>query len=341
MIDLRSDTVTQPTDEMREAMARAIVGDDVYDDDPTTKELEALAAKMLGKEAALFVPSGTMANQLAIMTHTKKGDEIILGANSHIVAHEVGAASLISGVGYSKVYAKNDVLTADAVRKNIRTEDIHYPDTGLICLENALGNGVVVPVETMAEIYAVAKEHNIPVHLDGARIFNAATYLGVDVSEIAQYTDSLMFCLSKGLCSPVGSILAGDAQFIKRAKKNRKLLGGGMRQVGFLAASGIISLEKMTKRLHVDHDNAKYLGEKLSELSYVDINTDNIHINIVFFDLNIREADGLIPYLLENGIKMNGAEHGNTFRIVTHNWVSREDIDKTVELIKAYAVNKY
>lgn len=337
MIDLRSDTVTQPTDAMRQAMASAPVGDDVYGDDPTTLKLESLAAELMGKEAALFVPSGTMANQLAIMTHTRRGDEAILGKNSHIVAHEVGAAAVISGVNYCALDLPHDLLTAEAVASHIREADIHYPDTGLICLENALGNGRVLPLEDMSQIYEVAKAHEIPLHLDGARIFNAATHLGVSAKDVAQYSDSLMFCLSKGLCAPVGSLLVGSRDFIRKAKRNRKLLGGGMRQTGILAAAGLIALEEMTQRLHIDHDNAKYLGEKLAELSYVSIDTEQIHINLVFFELNIPNASGLAQHLLDHGIKINGPEHGKLFRFVTHNWVSKADIDQALALIQAYA----
>lgn len=243
-IDLRSDTVTQPTLEMREAMYKAAVGDDVYEDDPTIKKLEELAAEKVGKEAALFVVSGTMANQVAIMTHTKFGDEIIVGANSHIVQHEVGAAARLSGVSYAIVDNEDNRIYKKDVLDKIRTEDIHYPETGLLCLENALSDGTVLSLEEMKELYQTASERNIPVHLDGARLFNAALYLGVDPKEICKYTDSVMFCLSKGLASPVGSVLCGSKDFIKKARKMRKLLGGGMRQAGVLAACGIVSLEK-------------------------------------------------------------------------------------------------
>ena len=337
IIDLRSDTVTNPTEAMRAAMAVAPVGDDVYEDDPTVIKLEKLAAQVTGKEAALFTPSGTMANQLAIMTHTKRGDEVILGYNAHIVAHEVGAAAVLSGVSYRKISAPNDILTAQLVAENIRAEDIHYPDTGLICLENALGNGMVIPLENMKEIYAVAQKNNLPVHLDGARLFNAATTLGVDVKELAQYSDSLMFCLSKGLCAPAGSMLVGDAAFIKRARKNRKMLGGGMRQIGILASAGLIAIEEMTKRLYVDHENAKYLGELLSNLPNIQIDLSTIQINMVFFDLlDVPDADEFVNYLLGHGIKINGPEHRSNYRLVTHHGVSQADVERVVEVIKGY-----
>jgi threonine aldolase len=337
MIDLRSDTVTQPTDDMRKAMANAIVGDDVYLDDPTTSELEVLAAKLTGKEAAVFVPSGTMANQLAVMAHTKRGDEIILGANSHIVAHEVGGASVLSGVSYGIVSHPNDWVTAEAIKKAYREDDIHYPDTGLVCLENALGNGMVVPLDVMKDAYNAAKELNLPVHLDGARLFNAATSLGVDAKDITQYCDTVMFCVSKGLCAPVGSLLCGDAKFVIRAKKLRKLLGGGMRQSGILAAAGIIGLNEMTKRLHIDHENAKYLATELSKIDGITVDIDRVHISMVFCDITEAVSPTeLVKYMLDNNVKMSMPEIDTTYRFVTHNWISKEDIDTFISLLRKF-----
>lgn len=336
-IDLRSDTVTMPTDEMRKAMAEALVGDDVYGDDPTINKLEELAARMVGKEAALFVPSGTMGNQLAIMSHTSYGDEIIVGANSHIVVHEVGAAARLSGVSYALVDNPDDRIYAEDVIKKIRTDDIHHPKTGLVCLENALANGTVVPLDIMKDAYESAKANGIPVHTDGARLFNAATALGVDASEIAKYTDSVMFCLSKGLCAPVGSMLAGSAEFINKARRMRKLLGGGMRQAGILAAAGIIALEKMTKRLHEDHENIKYMTEKLLEMPEISLKPENVQIDMVYFDI-VKEgfdAAAFTDYLFNNGVKINN-DWPLEFRYVAHNDISREDIDKVIGLMKEY-----
>ena len=331
-IDLRSDTVTLPTDEMRHAMSLAEVGDDVYEDDRTVQKLEELAAHMLGYEAALFTPSGTMANQLAIMGYTNRGDEIIVSADAHIVAHEVGAVSVLSGANMRTI--NSAIMRGSEVKNAIRGDDIHYPKTALICLENALGNGQVVPLDIMEEVYEVAKANSIPVHLDGARLFNAAVYLGVDAKEITKYADSTMFCLSKGLCAPVGSMLCGSAEFIKKARKNRKLLGGGMRQAGILAAAGIIALEKMTKRLHIDHENAKYLAEKLDQIPSIDINADNVHINMVFFNIKSQIDDKKVAaYLFEQGIKINPPDKG-VCRVVVHNDISREDIDKFIEILK-------
>jgi len=319
---------------MRQAMATAAVGDDVYEDDPTVIELEKLSAQLTGFEAALFTPSGTMANQLAIMAHTKRGDEVILAHNSHVVAHEVGGAAVLSGVSYRIVNNADDTISGQDIHKMVRDSDIHYPDTGLVCVENALSNGMVVSLEKMRDAYDAAKEYGLPVHLDGARLFNAAVHLGVDAREITKYCDSAMFCLSKGLCAPVGSMLCGSAEFIRRARKYRKLLGGGMRQVGILAAAGLLALTKMTKRLHIDHENAQYFARALAELPGVTVDVDSVHINIIFFKIAAPEFDhdAFARHLRENGIKINAAD-GDVYRFVTHNGVARDDIDFVLRAI--------
>lgn len=334
-IDLRSDTVTQPTQEMREAMYKAEVGDDVYGDDPTIRELEEYAAHLVGKEASLFVPSGTFGNQLALFTHCRHGDEVILGDDCHIVAHEVGASSVIAGVQLRTLQSRKGSLDPDEVRSKIRGEDIHFPRTGLICLENAHSNGRVIPLENMEKIYGIAREHGIPVHLDGARLFNAATSLGIDAAEIAKYCDSVMFCLSKGLCAPVGSMLAGSSSFIEKARKGRKLMGGGMRQAGFLAAAGLVALKKMRLRLKEDHDNAALLGQELAKIPGIKVFTDDIQINMVYFDMRDTGDDGskLVKELLKEGIKINGPENG-IMRFVTNYWVTKDDIMHVVDVIK-------
>lgn len=327
-IDLRSDTVTRPTLAMRAAMAAAEVGDDVYGDDPTVNELEALAAETLGFEAAMFVTSGTMGNQLGIMSQTRRGDEIIAGANSHIFMHEVGAAAVLSGVTVRQVDYPNCIPVPAMVEAAIRPDDIHEPPTSLICLENALANGRLVPVETMAEIRRIADEHGLNVHLDGARVFNAAAALGVDVKEITRYADSVSCCLSKGLCAPVGAIFAGRAETVKRARKCRKLLGGGMRQAGILAAAGILALKEMPKRLSEDHANAKRLAELLSQIDGVSIDKDSVEINMVFFKLD-RSAElkaALPEKMKQHGILINPEELGE-FRFVTNNDVSAKDVE--------------
>ena len=282
-IDLRSDTVTEPTEMMRSAMMNATVGDDVYGDDPTVAELESYAAKLVGKEAALFVPSGTFANQLALLTHCSPGDEIILGEDCHIVHHETGAAPLISGVQLRTLETTNGMMSLEKIRSTIRQEeDIHYPSTRLICLENAYSSGVAVRPEYIESVAFLAKEYGIAVHMDGARVFNAAAALDVDVREITEHCDTLMFCLSKGLCAPIGSILAGSKEFIHRARKYRKLLGGGLRQSGFLAAAGIIALEGMRPRLSEDHWHARYLADQLDTIPGVSVLRNRLDINMVF-----------------------------------------------------------
>jgi len=334
MIDFRSDTVTKPTKEMRDAMANAIVGDDVYEDDPTIKELEALAAKMTGKEAALFVSSGTMGNQLAIYTHTNRGDEIIVGKTSHIKNYEVGASAVISGVSYHLLDETDGMMNLAQISNGIRGNDIHFPDTSLVCLENAHGSGKVLPLEYMKSVSTIAKEHNIKVHLDGARLFNAATALNVDASEITKYVDSVTFCLSKGLACPVGSMLCGSKEFILKARRGRKLLGGGMRQVGILGAAGLVGLNKMTKRLHLDHDNARYLADKLSQIKEFDVINDRTHINMVFCtsDLNFNDME---KFMLTKGIKISGYK-GEVLRLAIHNDISIENIDYLLNCIHEY-----
>jgi len=335
-IDLRSDTVTQPTQAMREAMSVALVGDDVYGDDPTMNELEAYAAALVNKEAALFVPSGTMGNQLALMTHTQRGDEIITGSHNHIVIHEVGAIPVLSGAGVRTISHPDDFITPAQLIRSIRSSDIHEPKSTVLSMENALSNGKVMPLSLMKDNYEIAKAHGLKVHLDGARLFNAATSLNVEASELTQYCDSVMFCLSKGLCAPIGSILAGNKDFILKARKNRKLLGGGMRQAGFLAAAGLIALKDMRLRLQDDHDNAKYMAQKLLETGLVTLNLDDVQINMVFFEFVDPHFnhDDFPAYLLKNNVKIN--PDFPTYRFVTHYWITKDDIDYVVDLIKHY-----
>lgn len=340
-IDLRSDTVTKPTQEMRDAMYAAEVGDDVYGDDPTVNKLEKVAAEKVGKEAALFVPSGTFGNQLALLTHCRRGTEVILGEQSHIVQHEVGAASVIAGVQLRTLPGYIEQSDTSDIESRIREEDIHEPSTGLICLENALSSGRVVPLDNMRRIYETAQKHNIPVHVDGARLFNAARYLNADARVIAQYCDSVMFCLSKGLCAPVGSMLAGSGGFIARARKGRKLMGGGMRQAGFLAAAGLLALEKMTLRLGEDHDNALYLAKELSMIPGIKINPADVHINMVFFEIVNPGLDmkKFVADMRKKGIIFNSGD-GGVMRFVTHYWISREDVQYIIDAMKIIIKNK-
>lgn len=335
MIDFRSDTVTKPTDAMRDAMKTAVVGDDVYEDDKTIKELEKLAKDVTGKEAALFVPSGTMGNQIAIMTHTRRGDEIIVGAHSHIKNYEVGAASVLSSVSYHLVPETRGMMDLDLLKKGIRGEDIHYPDTSLICMENAHGSGVVAPLSYMKNVYTLAKAYDIRVHLDGARLFNAATHLNCDVKDIAQYADSIMFCLSKGLAAPIGSILVGTSKFIKRARKHRKLLGGGMRQVGVLGAPGLIALHNMRTRLKEDHDNAAYLAEALSKLPGFSVDMTRRDINMVFVKIDY-DKDAFATYLKNNHNIIVGGYKDDAMRLVCHNDITKTDIISFIDAIKTF-----
>lgn len=339
-IDLRSDTVTQPTDLMRQMMASAEVGDDVYGDDPTVNRLEELSCKILGKEAALFVPSGTFGNQLAIMSHTQRGDEILVGEECHILMHEVGAAAVLSGVQTRHFPTKNGCADVDKLEKMIRGTDIHFPNTGLICMENAHSSGAAVPLENMKKVYHVAKSKGLPVHIDGARIFNAATALAVDVKDISACGDSVNVCLSKGLCAPVGSILLGSNPFIQRARKNRKLMGGGLRQAGILAAAGIVALTEMVPQLSEDHKNARYLADRLEEIGACHVLRDRLDINMAFFTLPdsvIGEVD-LIEGLKAENILINGQED-DEYRFVTNHGVSRNDIDRLIEVMKRLTEN--
>jgi threonine aldolase len=335
MIDLRSDTVTKPTERMRMAMEKAIVGDDVYGDDPTVNELERLAAKIVGKEDSIFVPSGTFGNQLAVLTHTKRGDEVILGKGSHIFQHEVGAAAVIAGVQLRLVDDEKGYMSTEDVKAAIREENIHYPDTGLICIENAHSNGMAISPEKYEGIRKLAKQNKISIHMDGARIMNAAVSLGINVKDITKYADSVMFCLSKGLGAPIGSMLAGDKEFVKRARKYRKLMGGGMRQAGVIAAPGILALVEMVDRLQEDHDNAKVLASKLDAISGIEVKHDRNDINMVYCKIpnNLIKEKKLVKEMKKNGIIINGEEKGE-YRFVTNKDVSKEDLDVFVKVIE-------
>lgn len=336
-IDLRSDTVTWPTPEMREAMAHAEVGDDVYGDDPTVNELEALAARMAGKGAALFVPTGTFGNQLALFTWCPRGSEVLLGEQCHIIQHEAGAASVIAGVQTRTIGAPDGILPLAEIEARIRGDDIHYPPTSLICLENAHSSGRVIPLSYLRDVAELARRHGLPIHLDGARLFNAATALGASAADIAANVDSVMFCLSKGLCAPVGSMLAGPKAFIEKARRKRKIMGGGMRQAGILAAAGLLALGKMTRRLAEDHANARYLASRLAEIPGFIVDTAALDINMVFFRTpSSIDGQALCTFLSENGVLINPPELG-AIRFVTHYWITREHIDKVVALMAGFA----
>ncbi len=337
-IDLRSDTVTLPTKEMRDSIYHAQVGDDVYGEDPSINRLEKMAADILGKEAAMFVASGTQGNQICVMTHTQPGDEIILEEKCHIITYEVGGIARLAGVQARLLPGKKGVMDPSEIETSIREDDIHQPKTTLICLENThnRAGGTVIPLDILKDTHEVAKKHNIPIHMDGARIFNAATYLKLPVKEIARYADSVMFCLSKGLCAPVGSIVVGSKDFISKARKFRKMLGGGMRQAGFLAAAGIVALEKMSTRLNEDHDNARLLAQGLSRIPGIVIDMDTVQTNIVICDISGLKmtASEFSAKLHEKGILINGG-YTSAVRFVTHYWIKKEDIETTLEAVES------
>jgi len=340
VIDLRSDTVTWPTAEMREAMAAAPVGDDVYGDDPTVRELEAYAASISGKEAALFVPSGTFGNQLALFTHCPRGSEVVLDEACHIVQHEAGAAAVIAGVQLRAVDCGAGHLTAEAIERRIRVgDDVHEPKTSLICVENAHSNGTVISMSDMEAIRRVADRYHLPVHLDGARLFNAATALGIQAREITQFSDSVMFCLSKGLCAPVGSILAGSRKFIDEARRKRKLMGGGLRQAGILAAAGLIALKEMRLRLDADHENARILAQSLADIPGISIVGGSVQINMVYFSHENHAAideEAFVEYMRDRGILVNGSDAAGRFRFVTHNWITREHVAEIAQAVRDF-----
>lgn len=336
MIDIRSDTVTMPTQKMREAIFNAEVGDDVYGDDPTVSRLEKIAAEKIGKEAALFVPSGTFGNELALLTHTFRGDEVIVDERSHILIHEAGASAVIAGVQLRTFRSNDGRPNPVDIKKLIRSENIHFPKTGLICVENAHGMGSVIDVETMKSIHEIADSYEIPIHLDGARIFNAACALHVDVKEISQHADSVMFCLSKGLSAPIGSMLAGTKKFVEKARKGRKLMGGGMRQAGIIAAAGIVALEDMIPRLCEDHENARLLANGLEHIRGIKIFRDRLDINMVFFTFEVPlNDDDFVLYMSNHGIKINPIEEGE-YRFVTNKDISRDDVMYVIEMVKTY-----
>ena len=327
-LDFRSDTVTRPSPEMRQAAANAVVGDDVYGDDPTVNELERIAAEILGKEAALFVTSGTQGNAVSILAHTKRGDEVILEERSHIYLNEVGGLAVMGGLMSRTVKGDMGWMRPEDVRAAIRGFNIHWPTTSLLCVENThnTAGGIPITVDQMKADWDVAKEHNLSVHIDGARIFNASIALGVDVKKLTQYGDSIQICLSKGLSAPIGSMVAGSEEFIAKARKYRKMLGGGMRQVGIIAAPAIIAITKMVDRLAEDHANAKLLAEGLSNIEGIKI-LNPVKTNMVYIDLSGIGWTGKEwgEACAELGWKSRGASP--VVRLVMHYGIEREDVE--------------
>jgi threonine aldolase len=330
-IDLRSDTVTLPTPAMREAMYRAEVGDDVYGEDPTVNRLEAMAAQRMGKEAGLFVVSGTMGNLVALLTHCQRGDEVILGDQSHSFVYEAGGSAALGGIHPRPLPNQPDgTLDLAQVEAAIRPENVHFPRTRLICLENTHNRcgGAALPPDTMARIGAIARRHGVALHLDGARIFNAAIALEVEVKELTRDADSVMFCLSKGLSAPVGSVLCGSEAFIHEARRARKIVGGGMRQAGIIAAAGIVALEQMVDRLAEDHANARRLAEGLAEIPGIAMDPERVQTDIVIFELTAQDMTPaeLVARLKEEGVLLLTIE-GRRLRAVTHYGIESEEIE--------------
>jgi threonine aldolase len=332
-IDLRSDTVTRPTPGMRAAMAAAEVGDDVYGEDPTVNRLEAHAAAMLGKEAALFVPSGTQSNLLGVMSHCERGDEYIVGQQAHTYKYEGGGAAVLGSIQPQPLDLEPDgTLDLERVASAIKPDDSHFAVTRLLCLENTQG-GKALPLDYFGRVHAFARERGLGLHLDGARVFNAAVKQRVPVREIAQHFDTVSVCLSKGLGAPVGSVLCGSRDHIAKARRWRKVLGGGMRQAGVLAAAGLYALEHHVERLAEDHDNARALAEGLSGLPEVQVDPRAVQTNMVFMSLAPERADALRGFLRARNILLGG---GSQIRLVTHLDVNAADVRTVVQAVAEF-----
>jgi len=339
VIDLRSDTITLPTEEMRQAMYYAELGDDVYGEDPTVNKLERMAAHITGKEAAIFTASGTMSNLMAVMCQTRPGDEIILGTEAHMLWYELGGASALAGVVMREV--PNDIdgtMGIETIDATIRGSNIHFPSTKLLCLENTHNRcgGVVLKPKYMEMISLLTRRKGLLIHLDGARIFNAAVYLDIPVNELCKQVDTVCFCLSKGLGAPVGSLLCGTSKLIERARRIRKMLGGGMRQCGVIAAAGIFALKNNITRLTEDHHNARRLAEGLAAIKFIDIEPDAVQTNIVIFKVQTKApAEVFIKQMNEAGIKLSCLSQSKV-RAVTNMTISTPDIDEVLIRINAW-----
>ncbi|MDE0207233.1 MAG: low-specificity L-threonine aldolase [Candidatus Tectomicrobia bacterium] len=339
MIDLRSDTVSKPSPEMRRAMAEAEVGDDVFGEDPSVNRLQEVAAQVLGKEAALYVPSGTMANQISVKVHTQPGDEVIMERTSHPFNSESGGLAALSGVQVNLLDGQRGTLAAEQVARVIRRgNDVHNAPTRLVSLENThnRGGGAVYPIDRIREIHDVARAEGIAMHLDGARLLNASVASGMPAPEIAQYFDSCTLCLSKGLGAPVGSVIAASEDFIARAQRYRKMFGGGMRQAGILAAAAIYALENNVDRLADDHQNAKLLAERISGAPGMRIEPSNVETNIIYLQLDPAEArvdtPGLAAAMRQRGV-LALAMGRHAMRLVTHLDVSREQVEQAADIM--------
>ncbi|MEO0533070.1 MAG: low-specificity L-threonine aldolase [Cyanobacteria bacterium P01_A01_bin.123] len=336
LIDLRSDTVTQPTPAMREAIAHAQVGDDVFGDDPTVNALEAYVAELLGKEAAVFMPSGTMTNQVALRTHTEPGDEVVLESQAHIYYYEGGAPAALSGVMCRLVQGNHGIFTAADLMKVLRPMDVHFPRTKLVCLENThnRGGGQIYPLAEIQAIAEVCQNQGLQLHLDGARFWNACVATGIAEADYAQAFDSVSVCFSKGLGAPIGSALVGSKALIERSRRFRKLFGGSMRQVGLMAAGALYALKHHRERLKDDHLNAKLLAEGLHQVEGIEINPDAVQTNIVMFHTTTMPAQMLVERLSEKGVAVL-ATGPNSLRAVTNLMVNREQIEQVPSLVEA------
>ena len=337
-IDLRSDTVTKPSPDMRRAMAEAVVGDDVFMEDPTLNKLQTRAAEVFGREAGLFVPSGSMGNLTCVLAQTRPGQEVICETNGHVYNYEMGALSAVAGVLPRIVEGEDGLLSWETISKAIRPKVYYRPQTALICLENTvnMAGGTVLPTSMAGEICDRAHEQGIHVHLDGARVFNAATYLREKVADMTKKFDSVQFCLSKGLGAPVGSMIVGTRDFIERCRSIRKMLGGGMRQAGVLAAAGLLALEKGPARLQDDHDNAKALADLLAQIPGIRLNPQKVHTNIVIFSLKgsgVSSAE-LLQRLAERKVLAVPVD-GERIRMVTHLDVTRQDIEAAADAVRS------
>lgn len=336
IIDLRSDTVTIPTDEMLEAAKTAKLGDDYYREDPTVNKLQELAAQKMGKEASLLVPSGTQANLISLMSNCEKGDLVILESESHIYWYEVGGVSSVAGLFPWPVKSTRGVYASEDLNMAIRPQNISYPEPKLVCLENTHNRhgGTVIDAEQLSRISDIAKQNSLKLYMDGARIFNAAVSLQTNPDKLTKYVDNLMFCLSKGLCCPIGSIIVGDNEFIAKARKNRKLLGGQLRQAGIIAAPGILALEKMIDRLKIDHENAKLLAKKLSKIKGIEIDSASVQTNMATFELDDRvDGNAFLKALKEKEVLASSLSK-NKIRLVTHYGIERQDVNKAAGAIE-------
>ena len=333
-IDLRSDTVTKPTPEMRTVMAEAPVGDDVFGDDPTVNRLEESAAAMFGKEAAIFAPSGTQTNLIALLSHCERGDEYIVGQTAHTYRYEAGGAAVLGSIQPQPLDLNADgTFDLARVAQVIKPDDYHFARSKLLCVENT-HNGLALPMDYLTKVADCASTSGLNLHLDGARVFNAAVKCGVEVKEIAHYFNTISVCLSKGLGAPVGSVLCGDRQTISRARRWRKMVGGGMRQAGIIAAAGLFALEHNTRRLQEDHDHARLLAEGLAEIDGYKVEYDQAQTNMVFVSPPPDKVAGLQDYLGTNQVLILG---GSRIRLVTHLDISREDIQTVIALFKSHS----